>query len=110
MNTGRYLSLWTKYLPIIRIQIKKSFEKEVSLKLNSSEFKAVGDRKLSGYTFNLEIEHGKVANDISGTAVARDLYEVLSNDQIIVEFIKDKRIKLNMDKSFTLKFRSEFLI
>lgn len=53
-----------------------AFEKNTNntqqLSLSKTEFESTGNRDLSGYTFNLEIEHGKVINDISGTAVARD--------------------------------------
>lgn len=105
METGKYLTLWTKYLPIIRIQLKKSFQNEQLLQLNEIEFEKAGDRESSSYTFNLEIQNGKVTNDISGTAVARDLYQILKNNAALVEYYKGKKIKINMGKNFILKFR-----
>lgn len=103
MKTKIYLNLWKKYLPIIRILLKKSLNNNEELQLNRMEFETVGGRDLSGYCFNLEIKNGKVSNDISGTAVARDLYQVLNNDKMLIEFFKERRIKFSMGRSFILK-------
>lgn len=109
METAKYINLWKKYLPVIRIQLKNSLQRDEILQLNKIEFEAVGDRDSSGYSFNLEIQNGKVTNDISGTAVARDLYQVLNNDTILFEFSKDKKIKISMSESFLLKFRASLI-
>ena len=106
MEAEKYITLWKKYLPVIRIQIKKSLQKEEQIKLNKIEFEAVGDRDRASYTFNLEIEKGKVTNDISGTAVARDLYKVLIADKIVKDFLSDKKIKIGLGKAFNLKLKA----
>jgi hypothetical protein len=109
MEIEKYINLWKKYLPVIRIQLKKSLQKEEKLQLNKIEFEATGDRNLSGYTFNLEIQKGKVTNDISGTAVARDLFKVLIEDVGLKEFLEDKRIKISLRQNFVLKIRADII-
>lgn len=106
MKAEPYTSLWKKWLPIINIQLKKSLNEIQLIELNKIDFIAVGDRDKSGFTFNLEIEKGKVINDISGTAVARDLYRVLINDLKTKDYMKDKKIKLSMGKDFILKLKT----
>ena len=59
MEGGKYLSLWHRYLPVLRLKLKKSLNEEQSLKLTRHEFEAPGDRKASGYSFNLESKKGE---------------------------------------------------
>ncbi len=89
--------------------LKQSIKEEQKLQLNKAEFKAAGDRDLSNYGFNLEIEKGKVINDITGTAVARDLFKILREDLILKEFAIDKKIKINMGKSFEVKLKAALM-
>jgi hypothetical protein len=105
METEKYINLWKKYLAVIRIQLKNSLRRDEMLQLSKIEFEAAGDRDSSGYTFNLEIQNGQIANDISGTAVARHLYKVLNDDAILNEFLKGKKIKISLSKSFILKLK-----
>lgn len=102
MEIEKYIALWKKYLPVIKIQLKKSSAKSQTLDMNRIEFESAGDRDLSAYTFNLEIQNGKVTNDISGSAVARDLFKVLTADKESNEFLSDKTVKINMGKAFKL--------
>lgn len=64
-----YVPVWKKYLD----QIKRTIELDLGegFPIPGINFKKAGDRK--SYAFRLEIKNGKVANDISGSAVARDL-------------------------------------
>ncbi len=109
MEIGKYIPLWKRFLPVIKIQLKKSLIKTETLQMNQTNFTATGDRESSGYTFNLEIEKGKVKNDISGTAVARDLYAVLNDDSALKEFFQDKHLKISMGKRFIVSFRTILL-
>lgn len=100
-----YVNLWKKYLPVIRILLKKSATEEQQLGLNRSEFEATGSRDKAGYFFNLELSNLKGANDISGSAVARDLKDVLIQSSNIKEILRGGHYKLNLDSSFTLHIR-----
>ena len=81
MEQRTYLQTWKKYLPVIRLHLKRSLNEDQSFKLNITDFESAGDRGKSGYTFNLQMENGKPINNISGSAVARDLYEALKADE-----------------------------
>ncbi len=102
MIEGKYLTIWQKYLPVIRILLKKSTKEEQQLTINKIDFETVGERGGSGYSFNLEIEKGKVMNGISGTAVARDLFKTLTTDPQVKEFFLNKKAKVRMNKQFML--------
>jgi hypothetical protein len=101
-ETEKYIPLWTKYLPALRILFKKALESKQQLQLYKHDFEISGDRDKSGYTFNLEVKNGRVVNNIIGTAVARDLYKVLKGDERIMSFLLQNDIKLSLIKSYML--------
>lgn len=104
MREHLYTPIWNKYLPIINVAVSSSAGRAVQL--SSIEFTTAGDRKPSGYSFNLELVNGKVVNDISGSAVARDLEFVLTNDRAFKEKATNRHIKINLGSDFKLRIKS----
>jgi len=109
MEERKYLTTWNKYIPVIRLHLKKSLVEEQKFKLNITDFESAGDRGKSGYTFNIALENGKVINNISGSAVARDLYEALKNDESIKAMLQDKSVKISVGKSFVLSIKTSHI-
>ncbi|WP_374950321.1 hypothetical protein [Mucilaginibacter sp.] len=109
MEERKYLTTWRKYIPVIRLHLKRSFTEDQSFKLNITDFESAGDRGKSGYTFSLQMENGKVINNISGSAVARDLHEALKTDETIKAMIQDKAIKISVGKSFVFSIKTTHL-
>jgi hypothetical protein len=106
MEERQYLTTWKRYIPVIRLHLKKSLAEEQQFKLNITDFESAGDRGKSGYTFNIQLENGKVINNISGSAVARDLFEALKGDETIKAMLQDKSIKISVGKSFILSIKT----
>ncbi len=106
MEERKYLLTWKRYLPVIRLHLKKSIAEDQSFKLNITDFESAGDRGKSGYTFSLVMNNGKVTNNISSSAVARDLYEALRSDETIKAMLLDKTIKISVGKSFLLTIKT----
>lgn len=100
MNKNLYVELWTALLPHI-IEVVEKGENHIDY-LNGEVFERVGDRKSFG--FRLELHNGQVNNNIAGSAVARDLYEVLRNSFKFCQLVKDKDIVIKMGKNFDLKY------
>lgn len=109
MEERKYLQTWKKYIPVIRLYLKKSLTEDQQFKLNITDFESAGDRGKSGYTFNLQMENGKVTNNISGSAVARDLFELLKADEIIKAFLQEKSVKISVGKSFMLTIKTNHI-
>lgn len=70
--------------------------------LYKHEFEALGNRTQSEYSFNLEIKNGVVHNNIGGSAVARDLLEVLRNSVAAQQLMKEHFFKINLNNEFVL--------
>jgi len=109
MEERQYLTTWKRYLPVIRLHIKKSIVAEQQFKLNIQDFESAGDRGKSGYTFNIQMENGRVINNISGSAVARDLFEALKSDDAIKAMLQDKSVKISVGKSFMLTIKTSHI-
>ena len=98
-SQGKYSNIWRNALPTIS-EILGSSESSGSIALNFEDFALVGNRK--SYSFNLEFDDGIVSNNISGSAVARDLAAVLSTSSSVKSILKTGCFKFQMDKNFTL--------
>jgi len=105
MNEGKSIALWTKYLPAIRILLKKAVNEEQQITLNKIELQSVDNRKNPNFSFNLEISNGKVENSIGVPAMGKDLFYVLNGDQLVRNFMLDKKIMINMTRASLLTFR-----
>jgi hypothetical protein len=102
MDTNIYIPLWEKYKHAIINKMKAASEEPQTYKMTKEEFESVGDRKKSTYSFNLEIKNGKVTNNIGGTAVARDLFNVLQQSNFAKELMQDNYFKITLSKGFIL--------
>jgi len=98
-SQGKYSNIWRNALPTIS-EILGSSESSGSIALNFEDFALVGNRK--SYSFNLEFDDGIVSNNISGSAVARDLAAVLTTSSSVKSILKTGYFKFQMDKNFTL--------
>lgn len=101
MKSNLYINIWERALPIILKKLKSSIEndgKTMKYELNSNDFKVVGNRK--SYTFTIEYQKGNTKR--SGTAVGRDLQQVLKNSQEFQAFAIDKTVVLHLSKQFIM--------
>jgi hypothetical protein len=105
MNEGKFLALWTKYLPIIRILLKKSVAEDQQLSLGKMELQSIDNRKNVNFSFSLNISNGKVENRIGVAPIGKDLFDVLNRDPIVISFMSDKNISFQMTRAsiMTLK-------
>jgi hypothetical protein len=102
-DEGKYLHLWMKYAAVIRVLLKKTDNESQKLQLYKHEFENGGHKARSGYAFSFEVINGKVVNKVSTTAVAGDLVQILGNHSEIKNWLKDRRVKFSMEKSFELQ-------
>ncbi|MBI3232813.1 MAG: hypothetical protein HYZ42_02030 [Bacteroidetes bacterium] len=99
-----YYPLWEKQMPIIALQIKNAKNGEKVIQLQKHEFESMGNRKLSNYTFSLDIVNNRIVkNTMKGNAVAKDLFDKLMQNESVKENLLNKHYKINMGKDFILK-------
>ena len=100
-----YTQIWNKYLPIIRILLKRAAGSEQSLNLNATDFERAGATRKSGYKFHINFVNGRVDNIISASPMARDLADVLLQDALVKELFGKADYFFTMDAKFNLGIR-----
>jgi hypothetical protein len=91
-----YLQVWTKYMPVIRIMLKRAVNEPQLLKLNRIDFDKAGGGKKVGYRFIVEIRKGKLENRIS-SQIAKDLLTVLQQDAAAMKIMIPYHYELEMN-------------
>ena len=100
--SNHYASLWNKYRPVILQLMMAADNDPQQYKLFAHEFKAIGQKEKTGFSFLLEASGGKALNNIKGSNVARDLLHVLQQSQKASQLMKEGVYELKMDKQFVL--------
>lgn len=98
-DVHKYEDIWKQLAPLIVQSLSKGLCSEINI--GRAPFEAVGNRK--SYSFRLELQDGAIANNIEGSAVARDLARVLMNNSKFLQAARSKRLILRLDKQFTLR-------
>ncbi len=104
-DEGKYLQLWKKYIPLIRLLLKKADKEDQTFQLYKHEFDATGVSAKIAHTFNLEMQNGKVMNNVRGMAVVSDLIQLLRENKDVHEWIQDKHLMISMGKGFDLTIK-----
>lgn len=101
-----YNHIWKKYLPIIRILMKKSILEEQILDLNRIDFERAGTGRKAGYKFKIEFTDGKVGNVISGSILAMHLAQVALEDDAAHEIINEHNFEVSLNTKFQLSIKN----
>ena len=99
-----YTYTWKKYLPVIRILLKRSATAEQTITLNRTDFEKTTKLRKPTCSFAVEIAKGRIAS-VNPPAPARDLLSILQEDEAIKGLLRQHRyaISLTNDFSFTVK-------
>lgn len=97
MGNNQYTDLWSKYRPVILNLVQGDGG---SFQLSKLEFEQRGNR--DKYAFRMAITNGAVPI-VSGSAVARDLKEVLDGSPAFKSKAAGKSIIIRLTASFLLE-------
>lgn len=103
-DAGMYTQLWKKYLPVIRLLLKKTTDGDQKLQLYKHEFESTGARNKLGYIFALEMVNGKPINKSNKTAVSNDLCILISENEAIATWMKEQHIKISVNRACEMTF------
>jgi hypothetical protein len=98
-----YKHVWNKYLPVIRILMKRSVSGPQKLALNRTDFEKVSRGRKAYPTFHVEMEKGKLTT-ISPSVPAKELVASLVDDEPSMALLRQYNYK------FTLKADLELVI
>ena len=101
-----YNHIWKKYLPIIKILMKKSAAENQVLDLNRVDFERAGTGRKAGYKFTIEFTDGKVGNVISGSTLAMHLASVVLEDDGARQILQDNNYEVSLNTKFQLSIKN----
>jgi len=110
-ESNPYSSLWNKYRPVILQLMSAAVENgPQQYKLFAHEFKAIGLKEKSGFSFTLEASNGRALNNIKSSTVAKNLLQVLQQSRRATELMNEAPYELSMDKNFMFRVNRKALV
>lgn len=100
-----YTYTWKKYLPVIRILLKKSAESEQTVNLNRIDFERTTKLRKPVVTFNVEVIKGRL-NPINKSVPARDLIEILQEDETTRTLMRKQQFNISLNGDFLLTIKN----
>ena len=100
-----YTNVWAKYLPVLRIVLKRSLTAEQKFALNASDFVRAGYNRKSGYKFLVKLKDGRLNNVLVDMPVASTLVSTLLSDEAIKETIKEEEFHISMNTKYELTIK-----
>jgi len=96
-----YTHVWSKYLPVIRILLKKSATAVQKLGLNRTDFEKGSRGRKGSCSFHIEMEKGRVTT-VSPAAPAKELVALLLEDETTRVLLRQNNYKINLRSDLEL--------
>lgn len=100
-----YISTWNKYLPVIKIILKRALLSDQVLKLNASDFERAANSRKTNIRFSIESSNGKFPNVSKYPPVAKDLVSILMQDAVVKELLLQNNFAMALTTKYELSFR-----
>jgi hypothetical protein len=99
-----YTYTWKKYLPVIRLLLKRSADAEQVLNLNRTDFERTTKLRKPSCSFSMDLVKGKLRL-LNPPVPAKDLLEILLQDKAAETLLRKEHytISLNSDFQLTIK-------
>ena len=98
-----YTNAWNKYLPVLKILVKRALQTEQKFQLNLTDFEKLGPNRKAAFKFSLRLKSGKIITIPSAqTVMSKDLATVLLSDPVMHEWLKQNEIEISLNSKFIL--------
>jgi hypothetical protein len=101
-----FFQTWNKYLPVIRILLKRSVSAEQTLDMNKSDFQRASGGKKVKFTFSIVLTKGRLTGIISPPPLAKDLVAILQEDSVANKFLRQNELEFTMNSNFQLQIKN----
>jgi hypothetical protein len=100
-----YTQTWIKYLPVIRILLKRKSTEEQTVQLNTSDFQKGATVRKTGHKFTIGFRNGKTDSITGLPEIARNLSDVLLFDPAARELLSQNEYTISFDAKCQLVLR-----
>lgn len=96
-----YTQLWSKYLPVVKILLKRSLTGEQTLNLEKRDFERAGLARKTGNKFVLRFSNGR-PDSVVAPPLVKDLTEVLLQDDTVKDLFRQHDYELTLNTKYQL--------
>jgi hypothetical protein len=100
-----YTQTWDKYLPVIRILLKRAVTADQTLQLNSADFQKAATVRKTGHKFTIGFTNGKSDNITGLSDIAKNLSSVLLYDPAAKEILSQNAYTISFDTKCQLTLK-----
>jgi hypothetical protein len=97
-----FIPLWNKYLPIIRILMKKSVTGAQTFDMNRTDFERASGGRKAKLSFTMSLHNGRIQNVSNPPPIAKELSVVLQEDEVTRQLVRQYDFTLTMNSSYQL--------
>lgn len=101
-----FTQTWNKYLPVIRILLKRAVSEDQMIRLNTFDFQKAATVRKAGYRFTIEMINGKVNNLIGLPDIAKDLCGVLLSNPEAKAILGENGFIISFDNKYQLVLKN----
>lgn len=99
-----YTYTWKKYLPVIRILLKRSATAEQTVTLNRTDFEKTSKLRKPSCSFSVEIKRGRMAG-VNPPLPARDLLTILQEDEAVRLLLRQHQYAISLTNDLILSIK-----
>jgi hypothetical protein len=97
---------WNKYLPIIKILMKRSTTGAQTLDMNRTDFeRAAAGRKVK-FTFHIHLHKGRIQNMTNPAPLVKDLSTLLQEDEVTRPLVRELDYEFSLNSAFQLTIKN----
>ena len=101
-----FAPLWNKYLPVIRLLMKKSASGEQTITMNKTDFERAAAGKKLKHTFKIYIRSSKLENAPKQSQLVKQFAQALTEDEVCKQFLKQHDYQFIFNSSFQLTIKN----
>lgn len=101
-----YTYTWKKYLPVIRLLLKRSASAEQTVALNRIDFETTTKLRKPACSFSVEIVKGRLNTYNNQSVPAKDLVEILQEDEGTRTLLHQHQYAISLNSDFLLSIKN----
>ncbi|MDZ4810647.1 MAG: hypothetical protein SGI96_20610 [Bacteroidota bacterium] len=101
-----YTYTWKKYLPVIRLLLKRSADADQTVSLNRTDFEKTTKLRKPTCSFSVEIVKGRLNTFNNQSVPAKDLVEILQEDEITRTLLRQYQYAISLSSDFLLSIKN----
>ncbi len=101
-----YINTWKKYLPVIKLLMKKAIKEQQNFSLDRNDFTKSKSAVRVPCNFTIVFTKGRASNLVNNNKIAKDLAQVMLADAGILSLLAGCDYEMNMNTKFQMVIRS----